>query len=364
MEVSGGMEEAGPSAAGKMAMDTFMAENAVATVEAADALYKYDSAENKAFMDAEEWRNDPHYFKNVKMSALALLKMVMHARKGGNIEVMGLMQGKFENGTFIVMDAFPLPVAGTETRVSAQEEAYPFMISYLETIQKVGRLENAVGWYHSHPGYGCWLSGIDVTTQRLNQQGQDPFLSVVIDPTRTCTAGKVEIGAFRTYPDGYKPPDEGPSEYQTVPLDKIEDFGVHAKSYYQLDISYFKSSLDKRLLELLWNKYWVSTMSSSPILANAGFVSGQLMDLANKLQEAGGKMGGSRSAGSYTMPEKKKEETPLAKCCRDGQKITIEMVNGVTAEVIKDLVFNRAIASVGTATLPTAAPMEAAAAAE
>ena len=42
------------------------------------------------------------------------------------------------------------------------------------------------------------------------------------------------------------------------------------------------------------------------------------MDLANKLQEAGGKMGGSRSAGSYTMPEKKKEETPLAKCCRDG----------------------------------------------
>lgn len=29
---------------------------------------------------------------------------------------------------------------------------------------------------------------------------------------------------------GYKPPDEGPSEYQTIPLNKIEDFGVHAKS--------------------------------------------------------------------------------------------------------------------------------------
>jgi hypothetical protein len=33
----------------------------------------------------------------------------------------------------------------------------------------------------------------------------------------------------RTYPEGYKPPDEGPSEYQTIPLSKIEDFGVHAK---------------------------------------------------------------------------------------------------------------------------------------
>ena len=30
---------------------------------------------------------------------------------------------------------------------------------------------------------------------------------------------------------GYKPPDEGPSEYQSIPLNKIEDFGVHCKQY-------------------------------------------------------------------------------------------------------------------------------------
>lgn len=33
------------------------------------------------------WTKDPHYFKRVKISALALLKMVVHARSGGNIEV-------------------------------------------------------------------------------------------------------------------------------------------------------------------------------------------------------------------------------------------------------------------------------------
>lgn len=31
-----------------------------------------------------------------------------------------------------------------------------------------------VGWYHSHPGFGCWLSGVDVNTQQsfeaLNQR--------------------------------------------------------------------------------------------------------------------------------------------------------------------------------------------------
>ena len=58
-----------------------------------------------------------------------------------------------------------------------------------------------MGWYHSHPGYGCWLSGIDVGTQHTQQVHMDPFLAIVIDPHRTIAAGKVEIGAFRTYPE-------------------------------------------------------------------------------------------------------------------------------------------------------------------
>ncbi len=121
--------------------------------------------------------------------------------------------------------------------------------------KSIGRKENLVGWYHSHPGYGCWMSGIDCSTQMLNQQYQEPWLAIIIDPVRTCSAGKVEIGAFRTYPEGYKPPEShGAGEYQTIPLSKIEDFGVHAEQYYTLDVSVFKSSLDTHMLELLWNK--------------------------------------------------------------------------------------------------------------
>ena len=100
-------------------------------------------------------------------------------------------------------------------------------------------MENVVGWYHSHPGYGCWLSGIDVSTQMLNQQFQEPWLAVVIDPTRTVSAGKVDIGAFRTYPKDYKPPDEPVSEYQTIPLNKIEYFGVHYKHVTRLIVNMF-----------------------------------------------------------------------------------------------------------------------------
>ena len=44
-------------------------------------------------------------------------------------------------------------------------------------------------------------------------------------------------------------------------MDKLKDFGVHYKSYYKLEVSFFKSELDKKLLEVLWNKYWIGTLS-------------------------------------------------------------------------------------------------------
>jgi COP9 signalosome complex subunit 5 len=122
-----------------------------------------------------------------------------------------------------------------------------------------------------------------------NQKYQDPFVAVVvrshsfphhfdllflnvfvaiqIDPNRTISAGKVDIGAFRTYPENYTPPSASASEYQSIPLNKIEDFGVHANQYYPLDVEIFNSSLDTELLGLLWNKYWVNTLSQSPLIS-------------------------------------------------------------------------------------------------
>jgi hypothetical protein len=50
-------------------------------------------------------------------------------------------------------------------------------------------------------------------------------------------------------------------------MDKIEDFGVHAAQYYSLKVEIYKTKTDEKLLELLWNKYWVATLSSSLILS-------------------------------------------------------------------------------------------------
>jgi COP9 signalosome complex subunit 5 len=66
----------------------------------------------------------------------------MHARSGGTLEVMGLMMGKVEGDTMIVMDSFALPVEGTETRVNAQTEGYEYMVEYLSLIRNVIKNKN------------------------------------------------------------------------------------------------------------------------------------------------------------------------------------------------------------------------------
>jgi COP9 signalosome complex subunit 5 len=306
-----------------------------------DALYTYDRDEQKAIQDARPWKTDPHHFKKVRISAVALLKMVMHARSGGSIEVMGLMQGKIAGDTIIVTDAFRLPVEGTETRVNAQDEANEYMVGYLQACRDQGKLENAVGWYHSHPGYGCWLSGIDVSTQATQQTFSDPFLAVVIDPDRTISAGKVEIGAFRTYPENYKPAQaEADDGYQTIPLAKIEDFGAHSSRYYSLEVSHFKSSLDTHLLELLWNKYWVQTLSQSPLLTNREYSSKQMLDLSSKIRQTSGSITRAARPGPSAAGPFKAMEQQLEKVVRDSNKIAGEEMTGLMAGEIKAKLFN------------------------
>lgn len=309
-----------------------------------DALYTYSPTTQKTLNDSKPWSKDPSHFTSIRISAVAQLKMVMHARSGGSLEVMGLMQGYIADRTFVVTDAFRLPVEGTETRVNAQDEANEYMVSYLQSCRDSGRMENAVGWYHSHPGYGCWLSGIDVSTQMTQQQYSDPFVAVVIDPDRTISAGKVEIGAFRTYPENYQPAQEREDdEYQSIPLAKVEDFGAHASRYYSLEVSHFKSTLDTHLLEQLWNKYWVATLSQSPLFTNREYAGKQMADLSQKIKGVakgsqsstlGNAFGGGGGGGGA------KKDQQLEKVVRDGNKIAGEEVSGLmTAEIKRKLFY-------------------------
>jgi len=329
-----------------------------------NALYNLptNSQLQKTLNDAP-WRKNPQFFTTCLISPLALLKMTIHARSGSPLEVMGLMTGYVSGTSIIVTDAFRLPVEGTETRVNAQAEADEYQVNFgIASRDGGGQQENPIGWYHSHPGYGCWLSGIDVGTQMQQQKVLDPFVAVVVDPDRTVGSGKVEIGAFRTFPEGYKPQSKGGlgddgDEYQTIPMGKIEDFGAHASSYYALEVKHFKSTLDTHLLGLLWNKYWVSTLSQSPLSTNREYGDKQIADQAVKTTEAalntkgasgrtgegimtGASRGRTEVASTASGGVRIVKDAKLEQIVKGGKKIASEEVAGLLAAEVKMKLFH------------------------
>eukprot|EP01115_Flamella_aegyptia_P003130 TRINITY_DN1509_c0_g1_i1.p1 TRINITY_DN1509_c0_g1~~TRINITY_DN1509_c0_g1_i1.p1 ORF type:complete len:206 (-),score=37.94 TRINITY_DN1509_c0_g1_i1:543-1160(-) len=137
----------------------------------------------------------PDNAETIHISSLSLLKMLKHGRAGVPLEVMGLMLGDFiDEYTVRVIDVFAMPQSGTGVSVEAVDHA--FQSDMLEMLKQTGRQETVVGWYHSHPGFGCWLSNVDVDTQRGFESLNPRAVAVVVDPIQS-VKGKVVIDAFR-----------------------------------------------------------------------------------------------------------------------------------------------------------------------
>lgn len=109
-----------------MAQKRFELENAIGD----EQLFNWDQEQmNDLIANKKPWKKDPHFFKHCKISAVALIKMVMHAKAGDDMEVMGVMQGFPVGDTMYVLDVIPLPEEGTETRVSTSEKGEQYMIA-------------------------------------------------------------------------------------------------------------------------------------------------------------------------------------------------------------------------------------------
>lgn len=92
----------------EIAKATWELENNIESIPECDEIFRYNADQQKQIIESKPWEKDPHYFKDIKISALSLLKMTMHARSGGSLEVMGLLLGKVEDNTMVnAMGKFP-----------------------------------------------------------------------------------------------------------------------------------------------------------------------------------------------------------------------------------------------------------------
>lgn len=133
--------------------------------------------------------------ETVYIRPLALLKMLEQARRGVPFEVMGICVGTMVDGYSVeVADVFHMPLLASTVAVEAQDHGYQVEMKAL--LEETGRTEDFVGWYHSHPGYGCWLSKTDQETQANFQQIQPRAVALVLDPVQS-VRGRVVLDAFR-----------------------------------------------------------------------------------------------------------------------------------------------------------------------
>ncbi|XP_053992229.1 26S proteasome non-ATPase regulatory subunit 14-like [Hylaeus volcanicus] len=205
--------------------------------------------------------------EQVYVSSLSLLKMLRHGRAGIPMEVMGLMLGEFiDEYTIRVVDVFSMPQSGNTVSVEAVDPAY--QAEMLEMLKRTGRPEVVVGWYHSHPGFGCWFSGTDVNTQQSFERLNRRAVGVVVDPIQS-VKGKVVIDCFRLI---------NPHSLVTVPEPRqtTSNIGhlqkptitalVHGlnRHYYSLVISYRKGDFEEEMLLNFNKSSWIQSLTVLP----------------------------------------------------------------------------------------------------
>lgn len=156
------------------------------------------------FVDLELSDLDPESEPSrVKIHLKAYIKLALHALKYANpkvpqnkwIEVIGLLTGHIENkdtplACLNVEDAYPI---GHGTDVNAQIQDPQSMVRVYNEIKLKTKNQIILGWYHSHPSYGAFMSQTDYQTQvRYQRLGTNDShitapIALVIDPTRIST---------------------------------------------------------------------------------------------------------------------------------------------------------------------------------
>jgi 26S proteasome regulatory subunit N11 len=220
-----------------------------------------------SFMHHEESifgaRGSTHFdtAETIHISGMALLKMLKHGRAGIPLEVVGLLLGRFiDDYTVAVVDVFATPQTGTGTAVEAIDEAFQSTMKQLLAVTQ--RNEEVIGWYHSHPGFGVWLSNVDINQQMYWEKLNPRCIAIVVDPVQS-VRGKVVIGAFRCIGDNPLQMQQVEEPRETTSfIGHLEKPSLKAlvrglnRLYYQMPVAYRMSQFEQDMLMSLNRPMW------------------------------------------------------------------------------------------------------------
>lgn len=131
-----------------------------------------------------EFRPRPAKGASVFVCENAFRDMADHADRGleEGVEIMGLMMGSLyrdDLGTYaVVTDTATAGLESSESSVRFDKDSFEELFESMDGSDG----ELVVGWYHSHPGFGCYMSDTDLRTH-TGIFGGDTGFALVIDPS-------------------------------------------------------------------------------------------------------------------------------------------------------------------------------------
>lgn len=132
-----------------------------------------------------------------KVSSITLLgslldEMTQHAQQAIPREAIGLLGGKEFRTNELLITRLLFVTEGDETSVEFSEDDFSSFEQLLEEDL------HCVGWWHSHPGYGLFLSHTDISTHIYSfQLHQALSVALVIDPTQIESNGRALFQCYQ-----------------------------------------------------------------------------------------------------------------------------------------------------------------------
>ncbi|NHK30093.1 MAG: hypothetical protein FK730_01990 [Asgard group archaeon] len=114
----------------------------------------------------------------VEISPLAFSKIIDWTSSNTEREVGGYLIGYVDKDKVIITDSTFAVASSTPTHVRLDEMA---QYRIIEEIEKRGGKETIVGFWHTHPGIGCFMSGTDIATQQIYQSLLPEAVAMVND---------------------------------------------------------------------------------------------------------------------------------------------------------------------------------------
>jgi proteasome lid subunit RPN8/RPN11 len=147
---------------------------------------------------------------DVKVKSITILghlvkDMTDYSLKAKPMEAIGLLGGKVERPHELLISKICYVTSGDEVSVSFSEEDFDAFEEILDDTSY------CLGWWHSHPSYGLFLSQTDISTHIYSfQLHNEHSIALVIEPTRIDHNGRADFNCYQVFGE------QGNFEYKEI----------------------------------------------------------------------------------------------------------------------------------------------------